>query len=149
MEIPARRGPQMALSISILRATKPRAKAYKLADEKGLYLLVQPSGGMLWRMKYRVDGRDEAGNPKRVEKKLGLGIYPDVSLKEARERRDEARKELANGFDPAERKRQVARASKISAANTFSSVAEAFIAKNERDGFPCVAGWKRCRWPQQ
>lgn len=93
----------MALSIPILRSAKPRTKPYKLADEKGLFLLVQPSGGMLWRMKYRVDGRDEAGNPKRVEKKLGLGTYPDISLKEARERRDQARRDLANGIDPAEK----------------------------------------------
>ena len=74
----------MALSITTIRNAKPKASPYKLADEKGLFLLVQPSGGMLWRMKYRVDGSDADGNPKRVEKKLGLGTYPDVSLKDAR-----------------------------------------------------------------
>lgn len=135
----------MALSIPILRNAKPKDKPYKLADEKGLFLLVQPSGGMLWRMKFRVDGRDEAGNPKRIEKKLGLGIYPDVSLKDARERRDQARKELANGVDPAAKKRKDARAAKVSAANTFSAVAEAFIAKNIRDGLADNTIIKR-RW---
>ncbi len=62
----------MALSTTTIRNAKPQAKPYKLTDEKGLFLLVQPSGGMLWRMKYRVDGADADGNPKRVEKKLGL-----------------------------------------------------------------------------
>ena len=96
----------MSLVSTQLRNTKPGLKPYKIADEKGLFLLVQPSGGMLWRFKYRIDGHDEDGSPKRVEKKLGLGTYPDVSLKEAREQRDEARKLLANGIDPAEQKQR-------------------------------------------
>ena len=96
----------MALSNTTIRNAKPKANAYKLADENGLNLLVQPSGGKLWRLKYRVDGSDALGNPKRIEKKLGLGVYPDVSLKEARARRDEARRLLADGIDPAEQKRR-------------------------------------------
>jgi integrase len=135
----------MALLITTLRNAKPKEKPYKLADEKGLFLLVQPSGGMLWRMKYRIDGRDEAGNPKRVEKKLGLGTYPDVSLKDARDRRDEARRNLASGIDPAEKKRRDILASKAGAANTFTAVAEAYIAKNERDGLAPNTIVKR-RW---
>ena len=106
----------MSLSITTLRNTKPAAKPYKLADEKGLFLLVQPSGGMLWRFKYRTDGRDEAGNPKRIEKKLGFGTYPEVSLKDARELRDEARAMLAKGLDPADQKRRAKQAAKIGAA---------------------------------
>ena len=86
-------GPFDSLTSTILLNSKPKAKPYKLADEKGLFLLVQPSGGMLWRMKYRVDGRDEAGNPKRVEKKLALA--PEITLKDARARRNEARHLLA------------------------------------------------------
>jgi len=62
----------MALTNTAIRNAKPQAKPYKLTDEKGLFLLVQPSGGMLWRFKFRIDGRDDAGNPKKVEKKLGL-----------------------------------------------------------------------------
>lgn len=81
----------MALNDTKIRTAKPMAKPYKLADEKGLFLLVQPSGGKLWRVKFRVDGRDDAGNQKRIEKKLGLGTYPEVSLKQARDLRDEAR----------------------------------------------------------
>lgn len=135
----------MALSITTIRNAKPKATPYKLADEKGLFLLVQPSGGMLWRMKYRFDGSDADGNPKRVEKKLGFGVYPDVSLKDARDRRDEARRLLANGIDPAEQKRRDLHASKVSAANTFTSVAEAYLAKNERDGLAPNTIVKR-RW---
>lgn len=135
----------MALSNTTIRNAKPKAKPYKLADEKGLFLLVQPSGGMLWRMKYRVDGCDADGTPKRVEKKLGFGTYPEVSLKDARDRRDEARRSLANGIDPAEQKRRDLHASKVSAANTFTSVAEAYITKNERDGLAPNTIVKR-RW---
>jgi len=124
----------MALTNTTLRNSKPKTKPYKLADEKGLFLLVQPSGGMLWRMKYRVDGRDEAGDPKRVEKKLALGTYPEITLKEARDRRDEARHLLAQGRDPADEKRRQRQARKIGAANTFSAVAKALIEKNKRDG---------------
>lgn len=124
----------MALSNTKIRNAKPKAAPYKLSDEKGLFLLVQPSGGLLWRMKYRVNGRDLDGNPKRVEKKLSLGRYPDVSLKEARELRDEARRHLAKGRDPAEKKRRERVAAEIRAVNTFSAVANAYIEKNRCSG---------------
>lgn len=124
----------MALTATTLRSAKPKAAPYKLADEKGLFLLVQPSGGMLWRMKYRVDGHDDEGNAKRIEKKLSLGTYPDVGLADARERRDAARRLLAQGKDPADEKRREKHAKKIGAVNTFSAVAKAYIEKNRRDG---------------
>lgn len=124
----------MALSTAAIRAAKPRKDVYKMGDEKGLFLLVQPSGGMLWRMKYRVDGRDAKGEAKRVEKKLALGTYPEVSLKEARDRRDEARRLLAAGVDPADQKRQDKHAAKLGALNSFSAVAKLYIEKNRRDG---------------
>ncbi len=133
----------MSLVVTQLRNAKPALKPYKMADEKGLFLLVQPSGGMLWRFKYRIDGHDEDGSPKRIEKKLGLGTYPDVSLKEARERRDEARKLLANGIDPAEQKQRDKRTAMVSAANTFSVVAKAYVAKNHRDGLAEATVQKR------
>lgn len=81
----------MALSDLAVRSAKPRDKAYKLADGRGLHLLVAPTGGKLWRFRYRVEGR---------EKLLSLGIYPDVSLAKARERCSEARALLAEGIDP-------------------------------------------------
>lgn len=116
----------MALTDIALRSARPAEKPYKLADEKGLYLLVTPSGGRLWKLKFR----NKAG----VEKKLSLGTYPEVSLKQVRERRDEARSTLANGVDPAEKKRRDKHAAKVSADNTFGVVATAYIAKNKRDG---------------
>ncbi len=83
------------LSAVRVRDAKPREKPYKLFDERGLYLLVTPSAdqyqGRLWRFRYRITG---------TEKLLALGTYPDVSLKRAREKRDEARRLLADGVDP-------------------------------------------------
>jgi hypothetical protein len=72
----------MPLTDVAIRNAKPREKPYKIGDTLGLFLLVQPSGGKLWRVKYRIDGK---------EKKLAIGIYPQVGLAEARRRRDAAR----------------------------------------------------------
>ncbi|MDE2410214.1 MAG: integrase arm-type DNA-binding domain-containing protein [Sphingomonadales bacterium] len=127
----------MPLTDTGIRALKPRAKAYKAADEKGLYLLVTPSGGRLWKLKFRT----AAG----TEKKLSLGVYPELTLKAARDKRDEARRALADGVDPAEKKRRDIQAAKLSADNTFTSAAEAYIAKNERDGLAANTIVKR-RW---
>ena len=124
----------MALTDTTIRNAKPQAKPFKLTDEKGLFLLVQPSGGKLWRFKFRVDGRDEKGQPKRVEKKVGFGTYPEVNLKDARRLRDDARASLAAGVDPAEKKRRDAHTAKISAANSFEAVARAYIDKYKREG---------------
>lgn len=125
----------MALSDSAIRALKPKDKAYKVTDEKGLYMLVTPAGGRLWKLKYRTD----AG----AEKKLSLGAYPEISLKEAREKRDEARSHLANGTDPADKKRRDRHIAKINAINTFSAVAKAYIEKNRRDGLADATIGKR------
>ncbi|QTH23576.1 tyrosine-type recombinase/integrase [Rhizorhabdus wittichii] len=133
----------MALTITTLRNAKPKAKPYKLADEKGLFLLVQPSGGMLWRMKYRIDGRDDSGQPKRIEKKLALGAFPAIGLKDARDARDAARRLLAKGIDPAEQKRRDTYAAKVNAANSFSALAKLYIAKNRRDGLAEATVTKR------
>jgi len=81
----------VALSDAAIRAIRPPERPYKLFDERGLYLLVQPSGGRWWRLKYRLAGK---------ERGLSLGTYPDTSLKTARQRRDEARALLAKGIDP-------------------------------------------------
>jgi integrase len=116
----------MALTDSALKALKPREKAYKVTDEKGLYVLVTPAGGKLWKLKFR--------NKLGAEKKLSLGAYPEISLKEARDLRDAARSKLAKGADPAEQKQREKRAALISAANSFEAVAKAYIAKNKRDG---------------
>lgn len=86
----------MALTDTAVRQSKADRKPYKRYDERGMYLLVTPSGGRLWRLKYRYGGK---------EKTLALGAYPDVSLKRARERRDDARRLLADGRDPAAQKK--------------------------------------------
>ena len=116
----------MALSDTAIRALKPREKDYKAADEQGLYLQITPAGGRLWRFKFRAPGG--------AEKKLALGSYPEVSLKEARDLRDDARKLLAKGIDPAERRKQDKHAAKVSAANSFDAVASAYIDKCRREG---------------
>lgn len=83
----------MPLTNAAIKAAQPQAKPYKLADKKGMYLEVAPSGGKWWRLKYRIEG---------MKKRISLGTYPDVGLKEAREKREEARKLLAAGIDSGE-----------------------------------------------
>jgi len=96
-----------------VRNAKPQAKDAKLFDGGGLFLLITPTGGKLWHFKYRFDGK---------EKKLSFGAYPEITLAEAREKREAARKQLANGMDPGE-VRKAQKAAKIeTAANTFESV---------------------------
>lgn len=113
-------GWDMALTDTTIRNAKAGDTDRKLADEKGLYLLVTASGSKLWRMKYRVDGR---------EKKLALGAYPEIGLKEARAARDAARAKLQAGDDPATAKREERIAKRIASANTFGAIAEEYIAK--------------------
>lgn len=81
----------MPLTNIAIRKAQPREKLYRLTDGEGMYLEVAPNGSKYWRLKYRFAGK---------EKRLALGIYPYVSLADARERRYEARKALAAGFDP-------------------------------------------------
>jgi len=87
----------VALTDVAIRNAKPGPKPYKLGDSHGLFLLIQPTDGKLWRLKYRVDGR---------EKKLAIGPYPEIGLGEARRRRDEAREAMAAGKDPAREKQR-------------------------------------------
>lgn len=108
----------MPLTDVTIRNAKPQSKPYKLSDEKGLFILIQPSGGKLWRFKYRFNG---------TEKKFGLGRYPEVSLGEARKRRDIARQQVASGIDPAEAKVREKLEAQESAAQTFKRLAEEYI----------------------
>ncbi len=113
-----------------IRNAKPKATSYKLSDEHGLYLLVEANCSLLWRFKYRVNGAAADGSLKRVEKKLSFGAYPIVGLKDAREKRDDARRDLAVGIDPAEKRKTKERQARGPATNTFTAVADAYIAKN-------------------
>jgi len=108
----------MPLTDLKIRSMKPREKAYKLFDGGGLYLEVTPTGGRWWRWKFYVAGK---------EKRLSFGVYPDVSLKAARTKRDEARVQLANGIDPSE----LRKAQKISlaGAESFETIAREWHSK--------------------
>jgi integrase len=135
----------MALTNTAIRNIKPAEKNRKLYDERGMYLEVSPNGGKWWRFKYRFGGK---------EKRLSLGVYPDVSLKDAREHRDDARKLLANDVDPSEHRK----AQKLAngGGNSFEVVAREWFTKNspnwstnhtdrirrrlENDLFPWVGG---------
>lgn len=112
----------MALSDVKVRSAKPEAKAYKLTDGEGMVLLVHPNGSKYWRLRYRFGGK---------EKMLALGKYPEVSLADARGRRDEARKLIANGVDPSENKKAV-KVEQEQEAITFEVVARDWHASNQK-----------------
>ena len=115
----------MPLTATAVNAAKGRDKPYKLRDGDGLYLLVNPSGQRYWRLNYRYGGKYRT---------LALGVFPDVSLADARAKRDAARKLLAAGEDPAERRKQDDRAARLRSGCTFKSVAEEWVAKCEAEG---------------
>lgn len=107
------------------KATCPEGRPnIRLADEKALYLEVTTAGGKYWRWKYRFGGK---------EKRLALGVYPDVTLAQARDAREDARKVLAGGTDPGQLKREAKMASAVNQANTFEAVARLWWA-HWRDG---------------
>lgn len=119
----------MALTDVAIRNAKPEAKAYKLADGAGMFLLVTPAGGKLWRLKYRIDGR---------EKLLALGAYPEIGLSDAGKRREEARALIAQGKDPSREKQRDKARSRIQATDTFTAISNEYCAKRRRDG---EKGW--------
>ncbi|MEO6911435.1 MAG: Arm DNA-binding domain-containing protein [Edaphobacter sp.] len=100
----------MPLTDITVKNAKPQGKTVKIFDERGLYLEVSPNGGKWWRLKYRFDGK---------EKRLSLGVYPDVRLKDARDRRDAARKLLSDDIDPSENRKVQKSAHADWAANSF------------------------------
>lgn len=126
----------MPLTDTAIRAARHNSKPTKLADEKGLFLLLQPGGGKLWRLKYRFAGK---------EKKLCLGRYPDVPLRDARKRRDEARTLLATGIDPGAQKKADAAAAKLSANTTFRVVGDEYLDKAAREGREALT-IRKSRW---
>jgi len=119
----------MALTDVAIRNAKPGEKAFKLADGGGMFLLVTPAGGKLWRLKYRIEGR---------EKLLALGAYPETSLSEARKRRYEARGLTPRGKDPSREKQRDKVRSRIQATDTFTAISSEYCAKRRRDG---EKGW--------
>ena len=137
----------MPLTDTKIRKAKPIDKPQRLFDGGGLYVEVSPKGGKWWRLKYRYGNK---------EKRLSLGVYPDVSLKDARQRRDEARKQIANGVDPSEHRKAAKALSREASANSFEVIAREWLDKQalnwapshsdriirrlERDIFPWLGG---------
>lgn len=110
------------------KTAKPQDKLYKLTDERGLHLSVYPSGSKLWHMRYRIDGK---------EKTASLGKYPEVSLAEAREKRDQMRKLVAKDIDPVLAQKKAKEAKKLAQAHSFEAVSRAWF-----------DGWKAARSPR-
>jgi integrase len=123
----------MRLKDISVRNVRPASKPQKLSDGGGLHLLVQPAGGKLWRLAYRFGGK---------QKTLALGIYPAVSLAEARIRRDEAKRLLARSIDPSEQRKSDRHAG---IGSSFRAVAEELMAKVAREGRAHVTLMKK-RW---
>jgi integrase len=111
----------MALTDTLIRKAKPAGKPVRLYDDRGLYLEVAPAGGKWWRLKYRFGGK---------EKRLSLGVYPEVTLKDARDRRDDARKLLAGGIDPSDNRKAQKATSAENPADGFETIAREWHAKN-------------------
>jgi integrase len=111
----------MPLTDTKIRQAKAGDKPRKISDSAGLYLEVMPNGSKLWRLKYRLAGK---------EKRFAIGAYPAVSLAEARERRDDARKLIATGVDPVHTRKEEQRQAALSAENTFEALANEWLAYN-------------------
>ncbi len=121
------------LSDAKIRNAKPRARPYKIADSEGLFLVIWPTGSKYWRLRYFIDGK---------EKKLALGVYPDVSLADARDRRAEARKVLAAGNDPGETRKEAKRLATLVRTNTFETVAREWFENRKHEWAPITADIK-------
>ena len=126
----------MSLTHIQISNAKPKEKAYKLADADALYLVVRPSGAKVWRMNYRYLDR---------QKTLYFGSWPDVGIASARELRDEARKKLVAGLDPAAEKKVARITQKIAQDNTFKAIAEEWLVKIEREERAPVT-LRKVRW---
>ncbi|KAB2873966.1 MAG: DUF4102 domain-containing protein, partial [Pseudorhodoplanes sp.] len=126
----------MKLSDFAIRKAKPEARPYKLSDGWGLYVLVQPNGAKLWRLKYRFSGK---------EKLLSFGSYPATTLAAARRRRDEARQLLAEGTDPSEKKKLDRLAEAVRANNTFGAIAAELLGNKEANN-AAHATMSKNRW---
>lgn len=122
--------PKMSLTDTAIRTAKASEKTQRLFDGGGLYLEISPNGGKWWRLKYRFDGK---------EKRIGFGVYPDVSLKRAREKRDEARALLADGIDPGENRKAIKATKAERATNSFEVIAREWFDKNKATWAPSHA----------
>jgi integrase len=120
----------MPLTDSAIRNAKPSATSRRIFDSGGMYLEVAPSGSKWFRLKYRINQR---------EKRISLGVYPEVSLKDAREKREEARRLIASGIDPSQNRKEQRLTQANQAANTFEVVAREWFAKQSTAWDPAHA----------
>ncbi len=111
-----------------IKTAKPQAKLYKLTDERGLHLSVYPNGSKLWHLRFRMEGK---------ERTASLGKYPEVSLAEAREKRDQMRKLIAKGIDPVQSQKAAKEAKKLAQTNSFEAVTRIWF-----------EGWRAARSPR-
>ncbi len=112
----------MTYTDSTFRNAKPKDKPYKLTDEKGMFLLIQPSGKKHWRFQYRFAGKINT---------LSFGAYPEVSLVDARQKREDARKLLAEGADPGHLRKQAKQELLIQHEHTFELIAREWHSRRE------------------
>ena len=112
----------MALTDNTIKNAKPKEKQYKITDEKGMYLLILPAGGKYFQYDYRYAGK---------RKTLALGVYPEVTLKEARAKRDEARKLIHDGIDPSEVKKAKKYNIYSDTSNTLEAIAQEWFTVNK------------------
>ena len=111
----------MLLTTTKIQNTVPGKKAVRLFDGRGLYLEIAPTGSRWWRFKYRFAGK---------EKRISLGVYPDVGLKKARDKREEMRRLVAHGVDPSAARKQEKLATIESTEHTFEAIAREWFAKH-------------------
>jgi len=111
----------MALNTLAIKGAKPKEKSYRLYDANGLYIEIAPSGGKLWRFKYRFAGK---------EKRLSLGSFPTITLKQARSLKEDAKRLLNDGIDPAAYKKELKQSQLADAKNSFEIVTREWIHKN-------------------
>lgn len=128
--------PMHTLFATTVASAKSRDRDYKLSDGRGLYLLVRPNGSKLWRFNYRYLDKNRT---------LAFGAWPEVSLADARERLNEARRLLAAGTDPSHQKKLDAARARIEENDTFRTVAIEWTAKNEREGMAEIT-LSKIRW---
>lgn len=123
------------LADDLIRAAQPRERPYKLPREEGLFVVVNPNGSKWWRLAYSFDGR---------ERQISLGVYPRVSIKVARARRDQAHCLIAEGRDPSQERKEVKEQRRLEAAATFELVAREWLAKKKPTMAPIT--YAKARW---
>lgn len=120
----------MPLTVKEIESAQPQSKPYKLADERGLYILISPSGSKRWHLRFSFKGQ---------KKKISFGPFPEVSLKSARTKRDEARTLVADGVDPLQQRRDQKLEAQLASEHTFAAVAHEYIRKRANDGDKAIS----------